>query len=99
LVDALPDVEASAASSDDEELVELAGFATSSEADMVKELLEQNGIGVIVRGEVDPIGATSGAEPTTLLVEQRDLQRARELYEAYFAGDEAAIETSFGDEQ
>jgi hypothetical protein len=45
-----------------------------------------------LRGEIDPIGMASGAEPTTLLVEERDLPHAQELYEAYFAG-EAIKET------
>ncbi len=69
------------------ELVELAEFPDVAEAEMIKELLEQNGIRTVLRGEVDPIGVASRAEPTTLLVEERDLARAHEIYEAYFAGD------------
>ncbi len=70
------------------ELSELASFPVVAEADMIRELLETNGIRTVVRGETDPIGATSMAAPTTLLVEQRDVDRARELYNAFFAGDE-----------
>ena len=40
----------------------------------------------IQRGEVDPIGIASGAEPITLLVEARFLPHALELYNAYYAG-------------
>ena len=69
------------------EVVELATFPDVAEAKMVKELVEQNEIRTVLRGEVDPIGVASGAEPTTLLVEERDLARAREIYEAFFAGD------------
>jgi len=84
LVDTLPEETA-----DDEagiELVDLATFSNVSEAEMIKEILEKNEIRTIQKGEVDPIGITSGAAPVTLLVEERYLRRARELYETYFAG-------------
>jgi hypothetical protein len=74
------------------ELTELARFPTTSEADMIRELLERNDIRTVVRGDVDPIGATSWAAPTTLLVENRDLVRARELYETYYAGEETVAD-------
>jgi hypothetical protein len=67
-------------------LVELATFSDVPEAEMVREILEQNQIPTVQRGEVDPIGVASGAEPIALLVEKRDLERARELHDAYFAG-------------
>lgn len=69
------------------ELVELATFPDVAEAEMIKELLEKNGIRTVLRGEIDPIGAASRAQPTTLLLEERDLARAQELYQAFFAGD------------
>jgi putative signal transducing protein len=74
-------------------LVELASFPMVSEAEMIQELLEGNDIRTVLRGEVDPIGATSGAAPTTLLVEEKELERAREIYEAFFAGEETEDET------
>ena len=67
------------------ELVELAIFPNVSEAEMIKEILEKSGVQTIQRGEVDPIGIASGAEAVALLVEKRDLLRAQEFYEAYFA--------------
>jgi hypothetical protein len=67
-------------------LAELAVFPDVPEAEMIKEILEKNGIQSVEKGEVDPIGAVSGADPIVLLVEEKDLPRARELYEAYFAG-------------
>ncbi len=70
-----------------EDLVQLATFHTVSEADMVQELLESNGITSVLHGEKDPIGAMSGAEPITLLVEKQSLASALDLYEAFFAGD------------
>ncbi len=73
-------------------LVELASFPMVSEAEMIQELLEGNDIRTVLRGEVDPIGAKSGAEPITLLVEEKELERAHELYEAFFAGEEVEDE-------
>ena len=69
-------------------LVELATFSDVPEAEMIREILEQNQIPTVQRGEVDPIGVASGAEPVTLLVEERHLRRARELHDAYFAGND-----------
>ena len=68
------------------DLVELSEFATVSEAEMIREILEKNGIPTVLRGEVDPIGIVSHAESITLLVEERFLSQAQELYDAYFAG-------------
>ena len=83
-----PSQETGDADAGSDTLVELATFSNVSEAEMIKELLEKNEIPTIQRGEVDPIGVASGAEPITLLVEARDLPRARELHEAYFAGND-----------
>jgi len=87
LVETLPEEDAEAASSG-VELVELAEFSNVSEAEMVREILEENSILTVQRGENDPIGIASGAEPVGLLVEERQLTRARELYEAYFSGND-----------
>jgi hypothetical protein len=73
---------------EDFDLVELMSFANVSEAEMLKELLEQNGIRTILQGEVDPIGIASRAETAKLLVENKDLIQARELFQAYFSQEE-----------
>jgi hypothetical protein len=86
LVDSLPQ-EPAIEDEDRFNLVELASFANVAEADMIQELLEQNGIETVVQGEVDPIGIASRAESTKLLVEKKDLAQAQEIYSAYFAGD------------
>ncbi len=88
LVDSLPATRET--DQEEVELVELASFPNAPEAEMIQELLEGNGIRTIIRGDADPIGATSGAEPATLLVDKRDMARARELYDAYFAGETSA---------
>ncbi len=96
LVDSLPQESADSDTSG-LDLVELARFSNVSEAEMIKELLEKNEIETVLRGEVDPIGVASGAEPTTLLVEIKDLPRAQELFETYFSGD--AIEGTQSDQE
>jgi hypothetical protein len=92
LVDSSPEHSTPDESAEGLELVELAEFSNVSEAEMIKELLEQNGIDSVVKGEVDPIGIASRAEPTTLLVEERDWGQAQEIYQAYFAGDSSEKE-------
>ena len=70
------------------DLMELASFPNVAEAKMIQELLEDNGIATDLRGDVDPIGVISGVEPITLLVVGKDLTRAKEIYNAFFAGDQ-----------
>jgi hypothetical protein len=96
LVDVLPPINIQ---TEDEgtELMELAEFSNVSEAEMIREILEKNGILTVLRGEIDPIGIASGAAAITLLVEQRCMAQARELYETYFAGSDTE-ETQSGEE-
>jgi hypothetical protein len=68
------------------QLLELAHFRTMAEADLIRELLESNGVRTVVRGEADPIG---GIEPPTILVERRHFNHAREIYDLYYAGESA----------
>jgi hypothetical protein len=83
LVELLPDDPGDPREND---LLELAQFSNVAEAEMIREILETNGIQSIQRGEVDPIGIVSGVEQVTLLVEQKHFLLARELYDAYYAG-------------
>jgi hypothetical protein len=66
-------------------MVELRSFTNFSEAEMVQEVLEHNNIRSLVQG----LEATGGLFPTpataaNLLVDERDLAKARELVDAYF---------------
>ncbi len=54
---------------------------------MIQELLEDNGISTVLRGEVDPLGIAEGNAGITLLVNRADLEEAERLYEGYFAGE------------
>jgi hypothetical protein len=87
LVDSLPQNDAQEETAEIE-LVELAEFSNVAEAEMVREILEENSILTVQRGETDPIGIVSGAAPVSLLVDERQLAHARELYEAYFSGND-----------
>jgi hypothetical protein len=75
-------------------LVLLATFHTLAEADMIREIMETNGITCVLHGETDPIGTRSGAEAISILVQKDDLLLALELYEVFFAGDGAVEEDS-----
>jgi hypothetical protein len=66
LVDSLPEEESGEINPDEVQLVELASFPNASEAEMIQELLESNGISTVIRGDADFIRATSGAEPRRL---------------------------------
>jgi hypothetical protein len=85
LVESLPEEKPEEFHENDVELVELASFPDYSEAEMIQELLEGNGITTVLRGDVVPLGNVSGA--ATLLVEETDLPAAQKLYEDYFAGE------------
>src|SRR6266480_3406010 len=67
----------------DHSYVSFRSCSNSAEADMVCELFERNGIRSLVkRGEIGIFGTSfhGGA----VLVDERDLARAVEIYEAYF---------------
>lgn len=89
---AVPDGAVVEAAGNSDELVVLATFNTVAEADMVQELLENNGIVSVLHGETDPIGAAGRAEAISLSVEKQDSANAQGLYEAFFAGDASAEE-------
>ncbi len=78
-----------------QELVELASFPNSAEAEMIRELLEDNGIKTFLRGDIVPISAA----PSTLLVQQSDLEDARSIYEGFFAGQPIEDESEQGNDE
>ena len=75
----------------DERLVPLARFSTASEAKMVRELLSQNGIACVVQGGNFGALEPGGFSEIRLLVQQNELSRALELYEAFFVSSEGAL--------
>jgi hypothetical protein len=79
----------------DERLVPLALFSTTPEAEMVRELLSQNGIACVLQGgnfgALEPLPRQGGFLEIRLLVSQNELLRAQELYEAFFVSNDAAL--------
>src|SRR5215218_10740588 len=70
--------------------VPLHNIGSPAEAEMVADILQQNGVRVAVQsGGADALSPLlSSASPGALvLVDERDLDRAQELYESFFGGD------------
>src|SRR5215468_9420199 len=71
--------------------VTLAHFAKSIEAEMARELLANNGIDAVIQGAssiwLEPLLEPGGFSKIQLLVPEDKLERAREIYEAFFGGE------------
>src|SRR5947208_16608381 len=68
----------------DADMVLLASFKFSGEAQMLQELLEKNDVRSYVQGATDTIAIPSGFNEATLFVDERDLDKAKKLYTEYF---------------
>lgn len=81
----------SSTSTDDSEarFLHLHHLGSPAEAEMVNDLLSQNGIrSVIQSGPQDALSPLlSNAEGSIILVDERDFDRAQELYRAFFGED------------
>jgi hypothetical protein len=74
----------------DAAFVPLHNIGSPAEAEMVADILKQNGVRVAVQsGGADALSPLlSAASPGALvLVDERDLERAQALYESFFGGD------------
>ena len=72
------------------EPVQLQTFKTGAEAEMVRELLARNGIRSFVEGADFAVIPGSFSQEVIVMVDERDLTRAVEIYEAYFDSDSKA---------
>jgi hypothetical protein len=70
--------------------VQLRSFNTSTEAEMVQELLAQNGIRSFVAGGEFAAFPTSFSQEVRVMVDERDFDRAVEIYNAYFNANQPA---------
>jgi hypothetical protein len=66
------------------EPVPLRSFSNSAEAEMVREMLNNNGIRSFVEGGDFAVIPSSFSQEVVLMVDERDFDRAVEIYEAYF---------------
>jgi hypothetical protein len=87
LVESLPEAQPEEGINTAVELVELATFPDHPEAEMIRELLEENGIVTVLMSDAGA-GISPLSSPSTLLVSRDEEERARSLYQEYFAGDE-----------
>ena len=76
--------------SSDGEPVPLQTFKTGAEAEMVRELLNQNGIRSFVEGGDFAVIPSSFSQEVVVMVDERDMPRAIEIYNAYFDADTTA---------
>src|ERR1044072_2695320 len=74
----------------DGEPVALRSFKNSAEAELVREMLNGNGIRSFVQGGDFAVIPSSFSQEVVVMVDERDLTRAIEIYEAYFDADETA---------
>jgi hypothetical protein len=76
--------------------ITLAHFAKSTEAEMARELLANNGINAVVRGAssvgLETLLTPGGFSEIQLLVPEDELEAARQLYEAFFENERQALE-------
>ena len=83
LVDALP-VDEVEPDVEDGEPVAMRNFANAAEAKMVESLLNENGIRAFVSGGDFTVAPTGFSDEIVLMVDERDVERATALYDAYF---------------
>ena len=68
----------------DGEPVAMRNFSNAAEASMVESLLAENGIRAFVSGGDFTVAPSMFSGEIVLMVDERDLERATDLYEAYF---------------
>ena len=81
--------------------VQLHKLGSPAEAEMVNDILRQNGIrSVIKSGGADALSPLLSAtsEGAVILVDQRDADRATEIYSAFFGGDTTPLTGGILDE-
>lgn len=71
------------------EFVPLHRLGSPAEAEMVNDILRQNGIRSVAKSSGDAFAPllSASAEGAIILVDERDLDRARELYATFFGDD------------
>jgi len=69
--------------------VQLHKLGSSAEAEMVNDILRQNGIRSVVQAGMDAFSPLLSAttDGVAILVDERDADRAGEIYRAFFGGD------------
>ena len=69
-------------------LVQLHRLGSPAEAEMVHDILKQNGIRSVMKsGGADALSPLLAVEGALVLVDERDFDRAKEIYESFFGDD------------
>lgn len=82
-------------------MVPLHSVGSPAEAEMVQDILQQNGIRVAVQsGGMDALSPLLSAtsDGSVILVDERDYEQARELYASFFGSDETPLTGGTADE-
>lgn len=72
------------------EPVRFQSFGNSAQAEMVRETLDKNGIRAFVQGGDFAVIPSSFSQEVVVMVDERDLPRAIEIYEAFFNAEPTA---------
>lgn len=84
------------------EFVPLHRLGSPAEAEMVNDILRQNGVRSVVKsGGADAFSPllSATAEGAVVLVDQRDADRAMEVYNAFFGGDTTPLTGGPGEDE
>lgn len=89
----LVEVQVNAGDESEANFVTLHTLSSAVEAEMVNDILRQNGVRSVVRSANDAFSPVfSAVSPgAALLVDERDLDRARELYASFFGADTSPL--------
>ena len=88
--------------SSEAEFVPLHHLGSPAEAEMVNDILLQNGIRAVIKsGGADALSPLLSAttEGAVIFVDERDLDRARELYESFFGQDTTPLTGGMAEEE
>lgn len=86
----------------DAEFVPLHRLGSPAEAEMVNDILRQNGIRSVVKSGGDDAFSpllSATAEGAVVLVDERDADRALEVYNAFFGGDTTPLTGSSSEDE
>ena len=81
--------------------VQLQNVGSPAEAEMVNDIFHQNGIRSVVKaGGADALSPllSATADGAVILVDERDADRALEVYSAFFGGDETPLTGGTGED-
>jgi len=79
-------------------LVQVACFKLASDAHMLEEMLNDNGIEASVQGDADVVTAPSGFCEVSVWVDVRDQEKAEEIFQEFFDAEVEAPEDGDEDE-